>query len=111
VAKHEGIHLGATAGTIDILHRCHSGMDLHDDGLHLHPVLPPKVSSFGFSIRYRGHPVHLEFTSETARVGVDLAEGEPINVDISGTRASPGPDQTIDVPLGPADAARASGSG
>jgi trehalose/maltose hydrolase-like predicted phosphorylase len=107
VAKQEGIDLGATAETIDILHPCYSGMELHDDGLHLHPVLSPKLGSSGFSIRYRGHSVHLEFTSETARVGVDLGEGEPINVDIS---ASPGPDRMIDVPLG-ADAARGRGSG
>lgn len=30
VAKQEGIHLGATAETIDILHRCYSGMELHE---------------------------------------------------------------------------------
>jgi hypothetical protein len=54
---------------------------------------------------------NLEFASETARVGVDLGDAEPINVHISGTRTSPGPGQTIDVPLGSADAARGSGSG
>jgi alpha,alpha-trehalase len=106
VAKPEGIHLVATAGAIDILHRCYSAMERHDDGRRLHPAFSPKLGSFGFSIRYRGHPVHLEFTSERARVGVDLAEGEPINVDISGTPVSPGPDRTIDVPLGPADGGR-----
>ena len=56
-------------------------MELYDGGLRLPLVLSPKVGSFGFSIRYRRHLVHLEFTSETARVGVDLGEGEPINVD------------------------------
>ena len=60
---------------------CHSGMELYDGGLRLPLVLSPKLGSFPFSIRYRGHLVHLEFTSETARVGVDLGEGEPINVD------------------------------
>lgn len=50
-------------------------------------------------------------TIETARVGVDLGEAEPINVDISGTPLSPGPHRTIDVPLGPADGGRGSGSG
>ena len=107
----EGIHLGAMAGTIDILHRCYPGLELRDDGLHLHPVLPVELASLGFSVRYRGHLVHLEFTTETARVGVDLAEGEPINVDVNGTRASVRPGETIDVPLGPvADGPRRSGS-
>ena len=107
----EGIHLGAMAGTIDILHRCYPGLELRDDGLHLHPVLPVELASLGFSVRYRGHLVHLEFTTETARVGVDLAEGEPINVDVNGTRASVRPGETIDVPLGPvADGPRRRGS-
>ena len=107
----EGIHLGAMAGTIDILHRCYPGLELRDDGLHLHPVLPVELGSLGFSVRYRGHLVHLEFTTETARVGVDLAEGEPINVDVNGTRASVRPGETIDVPLGPvADGPRRRGS-
>ena len=72
----EGIHLGAMAGTIDILHRCYPGMELRDDGLHLHPVLPAELASLGFSVRYRGHLVYLEFTTETVRVAVDLAEGD-----------------------------------
>jgi alpha,alpha-trehalase len=107
----EGIHLGAMAGTIDILHRCYPGMELRDDGLHLHPVLPAEFGSLGFSVRYRGHLVHLEFTTEKARVGVDLAEGEPINIDVNGTRASVRPGETIDVPLDSADGARRSGNG
>jgi trehalose/maltose hydrolase-like predicted phosphorylase len=87
------------AGTIDILHRCYPGMELRDDGLHLHPVLPAELVSLGFSVRYRGHLVFLEFTTETVRVGVDLAEGAPITVDISGTRAVVQPGETIDMPL------------
>ena len=97
----EGIHLGAMAGTIDLLQRCYTGIEPRDDGLRLHPVLPVELGSLGFSIRYRGHLVHLEFTTETARVGVDLAEGAPINVDVNGTPASVRPGETIDVPLGP----------
>jgi hypothetical protein len=46
--------------------------------------------------------VHLEFTTETARVGVDLAEGQPITLEVSGTRASVQPGQTVEVPIGPA---------
>jgi alpha,alpha-trehalase len=96
----EGIHLGAMAGTIDILHRCYPGMELRDDGLHLHPVLPAELGSLGFSVRYRGHLVHLEFTTETVRVEVDLAEGEAITVDISGTRALVRPGETFELKVG-----------
>ena len=103
----EGVHLGAMAGTIDILHRCYPGMELRADALHLHPVLPAELGSLAFSIVYRGHLVHFEFTAETARIGVDLAEGQPITVEVSGTRASVQPGQTIEVPIGPAAGAPA----
>jgi alpha,alpha-trehalase len=98
----EGIHLGAMAGTIDILHRCYPGLELRADALHLHPVLPAELGSLAFSIVYRGHLVHLEFTADTARVGVDPAEGQPITVEVSGTRASIQPGKTIEVPIGSA---------
>ena len=36
----EGIHLGATAGTLDILQRCYIGLDVRHDVLWLNPLLP-----------------------------------------------------------------------
>lgn len=49
----EGIHLGAMAGTVDMLHRCYTGLDTRDDVLYFAPALPRDVRELSISIRYR----------------------------------------------------------
>lgn len=100
----EGIHLGAMAGTVDILHRCYTGLEMGGEVLHLDPVLPAELGSLAFDIRYRGHLVHLDFTTEVAKVRVDLDEGEPILVNVKGEAHKVGPGQTIEVSLMDGDA-------
>jgi len=95
----EGIHLGAMAGTVDILHRCYTGLEISGDELVLDPVLPAELGSLEFDIRYRGHLVHLELTTSVARVRVDLDEGEPIDVRVRDQLHALGPGQTIEVSL------------
>ena len=95
----EGIHLGAMAGTIDLLQRCYTGLEARDDVLRLDPTLPEELGSLAFDIRYRGHIVHLEFTPDLARARVDLAEGEPITIDVAGVLKVVDPGETMEVDL------------
>jgi len=39
----EGIHIGAMAGTIDIIQRCYTGLEARDDILYLNPSLPKEL--------------------------------------------------------------------
>ena len=57
----EGIHLGAMAGTIDLLQRCYTGLELRQDVLFFNPVIPAELGSIEFDIRYRGYLLHLRF--------------------------------------------------
>lgn len=95
----EGIHLGAMAGTIDLLQRCYTGLELREDVLRLDPSIPDELGSLAFDVRYRGHVVHLEFTTDSAKVRVDLDEGEPISVDIAGVVRLVDPGDTVEVKL------------
>jgi trehalose/maltose hydrolase-like predicted phosphorylase/beta-phosphoglucomutase-like phosphatase (HAD superfamily) len=61
----EGIHLGAMAGTVDIVLRCLTGMRARGEVLRFEPALPPEVKELTFSVHYRGH-----------RIDVALAEGQ-----------------------------------
>ena len=97
----EGIHLGAMAGTIDLLQRCYTGLETRGDALHLDPAIPEALGSLAFAVRYRGHLVHLELTTTAARVRVDVAEGAPITIDICGTSHLVRPGQAIEVALEP----------
>lgn len=81
----EGIHLGAMAGTIDLLERGYSGIEPRGDVLHFDPVLPDELPRLSFTVHYRGHRLvatvtHRELTVET-RPG-DLA---PIRISCRGT--------------------------
>jgi trehalose/maltose hydrolase-like predicted phosphorylase len=51
----EGIHLGAMAGTLDLVQRGLTGMETREDALWLDPAPLPELSKFAFSIRFRGH--------------------------------------------------------
>lgn len=49
----EGIHLGAMGGTIDLVQRCYTGLEVRDGILWLNPVLPQGIRELKFKLRYR----------------------------------------------------------
>nr|BFD80666.1 hypothetical protein StreXyl84_00670 [Streptomyces sp. Xyl84] len=51
----EGVHLGAMAGTLDLVQRGLPGLETRDGAVRLDPVPLPELSSYGFRLRYRGH--------------------------------------------------------
>jgi alpha,alpha-trehalase len=87
----EGVHLGAMAGSVDLLQRCYLGIETRDDVLWLNPLLPPEVQSLTLDVRYRRRWLNLavakgELTVEaqdwgegTVRVGLggDVVELHP----------------------------------
>lgn len=73
----EGIHLGAMAGTVDILLRCYTGMVLHADELRFHPVLPDEVTRLSFELRYRDHSLSVDVTKDMLAIfSAPVAAGE-----------------------------------
>jgi trehalose/maltose hydrolase-like predicted phosphorylase len=95
----EGIHLAAMAGTIDLLQRCYTGLELRHDVLLFNPVIPPELGSIEFDIRYRGYLLHLLFTTDMARFRLDPAAGAPITIDVKGLASTVLPGQTHEVKL------------
>jgi alpha,alpha-trehalase len=69
----EGIHLGAMAGTVDIVQRCYTGMEVRDDVLWLNPALPDVMSHLELRLRYRGHWFFLRL--ERSEVTISLESG------------------------------------
>jgi trehalose/maltose hydrolase-like predicted phosphorylase len=51
----EGIHMGAMAGTVDLIQRCYSGIVLREGVLWLNPQLPRDLQEIHSRIQYRGH--------------------------------------------------------
>jgi alpha,alpha-trehalase len=78
----EGIHLGAMAGTVDLVQRCYTGLEPCGDRLVIRPSLPQEVRSIAFGIRFWGENVDLTFTHDktVARVRPDGNAAVPIEI-------------------------------
>ncbi|GHC84218.1 glycoside hydrolase family 65 protein [Streptomyces flavofungini] len=80
----EGIHLGAMAGTLDLVQRGLTGLETRDGALRLDPVPLPELSEYGFAIRYRGHwGVGLRLSAGKLRVTVPESDREPIDIGLA----------------------------
>lgn len=65
----EGIHLGAMAGTVDIVLRCLTGMRARGPVLRFDPAMPPQVKRLRFSVHYRGQRIEVELGEGVMRLG------------------------------------------
>ena len=92
----EGIHLGAMAGSVDLVQRGYGGIETHDDVLWVKPLLPLEVAHLDFEVHYRGHRVRLDITPERLVVSTRPGTAEPIRVGVDGrvTRLGPGQERT-----------------
>jgi trehalose/maltose hydrolase-like predicted phosphorylase len=78
----EGIHLGAMAGTLDLLQRCYTGLELRAGELRFHPVLPDELQGLSFQIRYRKHSLSVDLTPTTLTITSDPSGAEPIAITV-----------------------------
>ena len=64
----EGVHLGAMAGTVDLVQRVSTGIEVTGDVLRLNPQLPQELERLDMRIRYRGHSLDLRLTRDALTV-------------------------------------------
>ena len=63
----EGVHLGAMAGSVDLVQRVSTGIEVKGDVLRLNPKLPLEMERLDMRIRYRGHSLDLREPGAHAR--------------------------------------------
>ncbi|TDC17017.1 glycoside hydrolase family 65 protein [Actinomadura bangladeshensis] len=77
----EGVHLGAMAGTVDLVQRCHAGITTRGGTLHLEPRLPSAISELRLGLRYRGHwGIDLTCRQDLVRVALRPGAASPIRI-------------------------------
>ncbi len=76
----EGIHLGAMAGTVDLIQRCYAGIEVRDQRLWLNPALPEELQRLRIRLRFRGQPLELDVSHERVRVRAISPETETIRL-------------------------------
>ncbi|MGX1881593.1 glycoside hydrolase family 65 protein [Streptomyces sp. NPDC055287] len=96
----EGVHLGAMAGTLDLVQRGLTGLETRDGALWLDPVPSPKLSEYGFSIRYHGHwGVRLRTRTTKLEIGVPASDRTPIDVRLRDLEMSVQPGASVELTL------------
>jgi alpha,alpha-trehalase len=92
----EGIHLGAMAGTVDLVQRCYSGIETRQDRLQLNPYLPVELKELRFDILYRKHWLNLVITPGRVSLKARPGTAVPIRVGLQDTVVELKPNETIE---------------
>lgn len=80
----EGIHLAAMAGSIDLLQRCFTGLELRRDRIVVGPLWPESLGRLTFPFRYRGHRLRLSVRGRSATLGAEPGDVPPVVVECRG---------------------------
>ncbi|MGW3662417.1 glycoside hydrolase family 65 protein [Streptomyces sp. NPDC005141] len=96
----EGIHLGAMAGTLDLVQRGLTGLETRGGALRLDPVPLPELSEYHFTIRYRGHRgVQLRLSAGRLSVSVPDSDEPPIDIALTDRTVSVAPGESCTLTL------------
>lgn len=95
----EGVHLGAMAGTVDMMIRCYGGVETRSDALWLHPRLPKELPGVYFQLRYRNQPITVRIDHEQVSLQLFSGSAQPITVKMEGITKELAPGERWSVPL------------
>jgi trehalose/maltose hydrolase-like predicted phosphorylase/beta-phosphoglucomutase-like phosphatase (HAD superfamily) len=95
----EGIHLGAMAGTVDIVLRCLSGMRTRGPVLRFDPALPPQVKELKFSVHYRGQRIDVALAEDHMRLRSRAGTAGPVTVQVRDEFVELAPGQEREIPV------------
>ena len=95
----EGIHLGAMAGTVDLVLRAYAGTTLEGDTLGFDPHLPDSLHHLRFHLVYRGQRIDVDLEHHRLRVAIRLGAAAPVDVRVSGITLTLRGGETKDFPL------------
>jgi alpha,alpha-trehalase len=77
---HEGVHLGAMAGTVDVIQRCYTGIETRGDVLYLHPSLPSELDRMRLRVRFRGNTLGLDVNAKRITITVERCGADAVKV-------------------------------
>jgi len=78
----EGIHLGAMGGTLDLVQRCYTGLELRSDVLWFNPMLPTELNEMYFSLHYRDNLLRVRINHERMHIYISHCRARTFQVGV-----------------------------
>ncbi len=91
----EGIHLAAMAGSVDLVQRCFSGLEVRGDRLVFSPNWPSTLGTLEFPVFYRGHRLRLKINGRQIEVRAAPGNQPSIQIECRGRVAQLLPGSTV----------------
>lgn len=76
----EGIHVGAMAGTVDLIQRCYLGVEMRANVLHFDPALPNDLRRIKVRLHYRRQTLDVDADHDTLRIRSGSLTTTPITI-------------------------------
>jgi len=83
---HEGVHLGAIAGSTDIIQRCYTGLEFRKNIIFLNPLFPKELERIRMKIYYRGGWINLDIGKKKTSISFDAPKHIRVEINFKGKR-------------------------
>ncbi len=93
----EGIHLGAMAGSVDLIQLGQTGLEVRDDGLRLNPCLADQLEGLQLRLCYRGHWLDVEIEGDRLCLSAPGGWNGPPHILVRDRRYPFGPRQRLEL--------------
>lgn len=93
-----GIHLGAMAGTVDIVLRTFTGIRIEADTLTFWPDPPGALRRAAFELRYQDQRIAVTIDKHGLKLAAQPSSVPPARINVRGTSVLLGGGQTLDFP-------------
>jgi trehalose/maltose hydrolase-like predicted phosphorylase len=95
----EGIHVGAMAGTVDLIQRCYLGVETRANVLHFDPALPSNLRGIKVRLRYRRQILDVDASHDMLKITSRPFPANPITVAYRGRYRDVAPGDTYEFRL------------
>ncbi|MDR9456948.1 MAG: glycosyl hydrolase family 65 protein [Salegentibacter sp.] len=78
----EGIHLGAMAGSLDLIQRNFAGLAVCDDALWINPRVPDSIKKISMRINYKKHWIFVAVNHEKIKISFEEGWSNEVNIGV-----------------------------
>lgn len=78
----EGIHLGAMAGSLDIIQRGFLGLEVGEEALWINPDLPKNIQKITLQVLYRRHLIFISADHQNLKISFEEGWSNEVNIGV-----------------------------